>query len=37
MQIMEIYNRIKPEEQAQVYDEIKDLYLERKSAEQLKA
>ena len=36
-QIMETYNRMKPEEQAQVYEDIKDLYLERKSAEQLKA
>ena len=37
MEAMEIYNKIRPEEQAKVYQDIKELYSERKSAEQLKA
>ena len=37
MEAMEIYNKIKPEEQAKVYSDIKELYFERKSAEQLRA
>jgi len=37
IEIMNIYNHLKPEEQAKVYGEIRDLYFERKSAEQLKA
>src|SRR3989344_3637527 len=37
IEIMNIYNHLKPEEQAKVYNEIRDLYFERKSAEQLKA
>ena len=36
IEIMKIYNKISPEEQAKVYQEIKDLYYERKSAEGLK-
>lgn len=36
IEIMKLYNRIKPEEQAKVYQDIKDLYFERKSAEELK-
>lgn len=35
IEIMKIYRRITPEEQAKVYHEVKDLYFERKSAEQL--
>ena len=34
--IMSLYNELKPEEQAKVYYEIKNLYYERKSAEGLK-
>jgi len=37
IEVMEIYNKIKPEEQAKVYHDIKELYFERKSAEGLKA
>ena len=37
IEIMKIYNTIKPEEQSKVYHDIKDLYFERKSAEGLKA
>ena len=36
-EIMKLYNDINPEEQAKVYHDIRDLYFERKSAEQLKA
>ncbi len=36
MEIMRIYNKMKPEEQTQIYLEIKDLYYERKNAEELK-
>ena len=34
--IMRAYNALKPEEQARVYHEVKDLYYERKNAEELK-
>ena len=34
--IMMLYNKIKPEDQAKVYNDIKELYFERKSAEELK-
>lgn len=34
--IMRIYNSLKPEDQAKVYGDIKELYFERKSAEELK-
>ncbi|MBI2654551.1 hypothetical protein HYX02_07150 [Candidatus Woesearchaeota archaeon] len=34
--VMKMYNKLKPEKQAKVYHEIKELYLERKSAEELK-
>lgn len=36
IEIMKIYNKIKPEEQAKVYHDVKDLYFERKSAEEMK-
>jgi len=36
MEAMQIYNHIKPEEQARVYKNIKDIYYERKNAEELK-
>ncbi len=36
IEIMKIYNRINPEEQAKVYNDIRGLYFERKSAEELK-
>ena len=36
IEIMRIYNNIMPEEQAKVYQDIRDLYFERKSAEELK-
>ena len=36
IEIMKVYNSIKPEEQAKVHQDIKDLYFERKSAEELK-
>ncbi|MBI2660278.1 hypothetical protein HYX07_03900 [Candidatus Woesearchaeota archaeon] len=36
IEIMKIYNKISPEQQAKVYREISDLYSERKSAEELK-
>lgn len=36
VEAMRIYKRMNPEEQAKIYHEIKDLYYERKSAEQLK-
>ncbi len=36
IEIMKLYHIIKPEEQAKVYQDIKDLYFERKSAEELK-
>ena len=36
IEIMRLYNRLKPEEQARVYHEIRDLYYERKNAEELK-
>ena len=34
--IMRVYNKLNSEEQARVYHEIKDLYYERKNAEELK-
>ena len=34
--IMKAYNSLKPEEQAKVYHDIRELYFERKSAEELK-
>lgn len=37
IEAMGLYNKIKPEEQARVYHDIRQLYFERKSAEQLKA
>ncbi|MBI2542016.1 hypothetical protein HYV80_04870 [Candidatus Woesearchaeota archaeon] len=37
IEIMRVYNRIGPEAQAKVYNEVKDIYFERKSAEDLKA
>ena len=37
IEIMQLYNQIKPEEQARVYHDINNLYTERKSAEDLKA
>ena len=36
IEIMRLYNKLKPEEQAQVYREIRDFYYERKNAEELK-
>jgi len=36
MEAMRIYNHIKPEEQARVYNDIKELYYERKNAEEMK-
>ena len=36
MEIMLAYNKLKPEDQAKVYHEIRDLYYERKNAEELK-
>ena len=36
IEIMKKYNNLKPVEQAKVYHDIKDLYFERKSAEELK-
>lgn len=36
IEIIKLYNRIVPEEQAKVYHDINDLYFERKSAEELK-
>ncbi len=36
IEIMGIYNNLRPEEQAKIYHEIRDLYFERKSAEELK-
>ena len=36
IEIMKIYNKTSPEQQAKVYREINDLYSERKSAEELK-
>ncbi|MBI2557834.1 hypothetical protein HYW20_00785 [Candidatus Woesearchaeota archaeon] len=36
MEVMKIYNNLKPEEQAKVYQDIKEIYFERKSAEKLK-
>lgn len=36
LKLISIYNRIKPEEQAKVYHDIRELYFERKSAERLK-
>src|SRR3989338_7502315 len=36
IEAMNLYNRINPEEQAKVYHDIKEIYLERKSAEGLK-
>lgn len=36
IEVMRIYSKIKPEEQAKVYHGIRDLYFERKSAEELK-
>lgn len=36
LEIMKIYNKLKPEEQAKLYHDIRDLYFERKSAEELK-
>lgn len=37
IEIMRIYNNIKPEDQAKVYHDVKDLYFERKSAEGINA
>lgn len=37
IEILGIYNSIKPQEQAKVYHDIRELYFERKSAEQLKS
>lgn len=36
IEIMGIYNSLKPEDKAKIYQEIRDLYSERKSAEELK-
>ncbi|HLC61957.1 MAG TPA: hypothetical protein VJI52_02985 [Candidatus Nanoarchaeia archaeon] len=36
IEAMQIYNQIKPEEQAKVYNDIKNLYSERKNAEEMK-
>ena len=36
IEAMQIYNQIKPEEKAKVYNDIKELYYERKSAEELR-
>lgn len=36
IELMKVYNRIKPEDQAKVYHDIRELYFERKSAEELK-
>lgn len=36
IEIMKLYNKISPEEKAEVYNDIKELYFERKSAEELK-
>lgn len=36
VETMKMYNRLKPEDQAKVYQDIKELYFERKSAEKLK-
>ncbi|MBI3035712.1 hypothetical protein HYY71_05315 [Candidatus Woesearchaeota archaeon] len=36
IEVMRMYNNLKPEEQAKVYHDIRDLYFERKSAEELK-
>ncbi len=36
IEVMRVYNNLKPEEQAEVYQDIKELYFERKSAEKLK-
>jgi len=36
LEIIKVYNKMIPEEQAKVYNDIKDLYLERKSAEEIK-
>jgi len=36
IEAMQIYNHIRPEEQAKVYNDIKNLYSERKNAEEMK-
>ncbi len=36
IEIMWLYNKLKPEDQVKVYHEIRDLYYERKNAEELK-
>ena len=36
IEVMKLYNGLKPEEQSRVYQDIKELYFERKSAEELK-
>lgn len=36
IEVMRMYNSISPEEKAKVYNEIKELYSERKSAEEIK-
>ena len=36
IEAMQIYNQIKPEEKTKVYNDIKELYYERKSAEELR-
>ena len=36
IEVMRIYNTLKPEEQARFYHEIRELYFERRSAEELK-
>ena len=36
IEAMRLYNNISPEDKAKVYHDIKELYFERKSAEELK-
>ncbi|MBS3101214.1 hypothetical protein J4204_03705, partial [Candidatus Woesearchaeota archaeon] len=36
IEIMKLYNSLNPEEQAKVYSDVRELYFERKSAEELK-
>ncbi|MBI2102008.1 hypothetical protein HYT53_05355 [Candidatus Woesearchaeota archaeon] len=36
IEIMKLYNSLNPEEQAKVYNDIREIYFERKSAEELK-
>ena len=35
--IMRLYNNLNPEDQAKVYNDVRELYFERKNAEELKA